>query len=76
MIGRVIFWLCFPQARPKELLRIEDNLLTIRDDTRNMLNMQHITPNSGSWGYSDIPLVAIGKIKGPVHMVEGGHPLN
>ena len=30
-------------------------LATIRDDTWNMLNMQHITPNSKRWDYSDIP---------------------
>ena len=30
-------------------------LATIRDDTWNMLNMQHMTPNSIRWDYSDIP---------------------
>ena len=30
-------------------------LATIRDDTSNVLNMQHITPNSKRWDYSDIP---------------------
>ena len=30
-------------------------LATIRDNTRHVLNMQHITPNSKRWGYSDIP---------------------
>ena len=29
---------------------------TIREDTWNVLNMQHITPNSISWDYSEIPL--------------------
>ena len=28
---------------------------TIRDDTWNALNMQHVTPNSKRWDYSDIP---------------------
>ena len=30
-------------------------LTTIRDDTWNVLNMQHIILNSKSWDYSDIP---------------------
>ena len=30
-------------------------LARIRDDTWNMLNMQHITPNTKRWDYSDIP---------------------
>ena len=30
-------------------------LATIRDDTWNVLNMQHIIPNSKTWGYSDTP---------------------
>ena len=30
-------------------------LATIRDDAWNVLNMQHITPNSKRWDYSDIP---------------------
>ena len=50
-------------------------LATIRDDTRNVLNMQHITPNSKRWDYSDIPGGGHKKIKGPTHMVEGGHHL-
>ena len=29
-------------------------LATIRDDTWNLLNMQHITPNLERWDYSDI----------------------
>ena len=45
----------------KELLRKEmDNsmvLATIREDKRNVLNGQHINPNSKrSWSYSDIPI--------------------
>ena len=48
-------------------------LATIRDDTWNVLNMQHITPNSKRWDYSDIPGGSHGQIKGPTHMVEGGH---
>ena len=35
--------------------------------------MQHITPNSKRWDYSDIPGGSHGQIKGPTHMVEGGH---
>ena len=30
-------------------------LATICDDTRNVLNMQHITPNPKRQDYSDIP---------------------
>ena len=37
-------------------------LATIRDDTWNVFNMQHITPNSKRWDYSDIPDAEI-KIK-------------
>ena len=48
-------------------------LATIRDDTWNVLNMQHITQNSKRWDYSDIPGGSHGQIKGPAHMVEGGH---
>ena len=48
-------------------------LATIRDDTWNVLNMQHITPNSKRWDYSDIPGGSHVQIKGPAHMVEGGH---
>ena len=29
-------------------------LATIRDDTWSVFNMQHITPNSKTWDYSDI----------------------
>ena len=35
--------------------------------------MQHITPNSKRWVYSDIPDGGHKKIKGPAHLVEGGH---
>ena len=46
----------------------------IHDDTWNVLNMQHIIPNSKSWDYSDIPggLVATKRLKitGPTHMAE------
>ena len=36
--------------------------------------MQHITPNSKRWDYSDIPGGSLGQIKGPTHLrVEGGH---
>ena len=48
---------------------------TIRNDTWNVLNMQHITPNSKRWDYSDIPDGGLQKIKRPAHMVEGGHHL-
>ena len=50
-------------------------LAIIRDDTWNVLNMQHITPNSKRWDYSDTPGGGYKKIKGPAHMVEGGHHL-
>ena len=46
-------------------------LATICDDTWNMLNMQHITPNSKRWDYSDIPSGGTEKIKGLDHMAEG-----
>ena len=50
-------------------------LVTIRNDTRNMLNMQHITPNLKRWDHSDIPGGGHKNIKGPIHMAEGGHHL-
>ena len=40
-------------------------LATIRDDTWNVLNMQHIIPNSKRWDYSDIPSVAKKRLKDP-----------
>ena len=53
--------------RPRELLREErdDSLMLaiICGDTWNMLNMQHKTPNSKRWGFSDIPSVAIKRLK-------------
>ena len=50
-------------------------LATICDDPCNVLNMQPITPNLERWDYSDIPSGGHKKIKGPAHMVEGGHHL-
>ena len=50
-------------------------MVIIRDDTWNVINMQHITPNSKRWDYSDIFGGGHKKIKGPIHMVEGGHHL-
>ena len=50
-------------------------LVTIRDDTWNMLNMQHIILNSKRWDYTGIPGGGHKQIKGSVHMVEGGHHL-
>ena len=50
-------------------------LATIRDDTWNVLNMQHIISNSKRRDYSDIPCGGQKYIKGPAHMVEGGHQL-
>ena len=50
-------------------------LATIRDDTYNVLNMQHITPDSERWDCSDIPSCGNKIIKGPAHVVEGGHHL-
>ena len=45
---------------------------TIRDDTWNVLNKQHIIPNLKRWDYSDI-LSGTEKIKGPAHMVDVDH---
>ena len=50
-------------------------LATVRDDTWNMLNMQHITPNSKRWDYSDIPGGGHKNIKGSAYIAEGGHHL-
>ena len=40
-------------------------LVKIRDDTWNVLNMQHIIPNSKRWDYSDIPGCGQKYIKDP-----------
>ena len=40
-------------------------LATIRDDTWNVLNMQHITPNSERWDYSDTPGGGHKRLKNP-----------
>ena len=50
-------------------------LATFRVDTWNVLNMQHIIPNSKRWDYWDIPGGGHKKIKGHAHMAEGGHHL-
>ena len=50
-------------------------LTTIRGDQRNVLNMQHITPNSNSRDYSDIPSGGHKKIEGPAHMDVVDHHL-
>ena len=50
-------------------------LATICDDTWNVLNMKHITPNLKRWDYSDIPGGGTEKIKEPAHVVEGDHHL-
>ena len=57
-------------------MRGDDSLMlvTIRDDTRYVLNM-HITPYSKRWDYSDSSAGGHKKIKGPAHMVEGGYHL-
>ena len=44
-------------------------LATIRDDTWNMLNMQHMIPNSRKWDYSDL------SGGGRKNIFEGGHHL-
>ena len=53
------FWSYFLPARPKIYLEkrrdVSLMLATSRDNTRHVLNMQHITPNSKRWGHSDIP---------------------
>ena len=45
-------------------------LATTRDDTWNMLNMHHITPNVKRWDYSNIPGGGHKKIKGPAHRLK------
>ena len=42
-------------------------LATIRGDTWNVLNMQHITPYSKRWDYSEISRSGHKKIKGPTN---------
>ena len=49
--------------------------VTIRDDTVNVLNIQHIASNSKRWDYSNTPGACHKKVKGPAHVVEGGHHL-
>ena len=44
-------------------------LATIRDETLNVLNMQHITPNSKRWYCLDIPGSGIWKNKGAKNKV-------
>ena len=55
--------------------RRDDSLMlaTIHGDTWKVLNMQHITPNSKSWDYSDMPGGGVWKIKGPTYLVDGSH---
>ena len=50
-------------------------LATIRDDTWNVQNMLHIIINLKRWNIQTSPMVAIDRLKGPAHMVEGGHHL-
>ena len=50
-------------------------LATISYAIWNALNMQNITPNSKTWDYSDTPGSGHKNIKGPPHVVEGGHYL-
>ena len=47
-------------------------LATICDDTWNVLNMQHIIPNSKRCNYSNIPSGGHKYIKGPAQIAEGG----
>ena len=43
---------------------------TIRDDTWNVLNMQHINQNSKRWNYSGFQVVEREKMKGPIRLVD------
>ena len=59
--------------------RTEDSLMlaTIRDDTRNMVKMQHVAPKYKKMGSFRHPLVrALEKTKGPTYIVEGGRRLH
>ena len=71
------FPVIFPPSKDYWEGRRDDLLImvTIRDDTRNVINMQHITLNSKRWDYSDIPSGGHKNIKGPTHMAEGGRHL-
>ena len=55
--------------------RRDDSLMlaTIHEDTWKVLNMQHLTPNSKSWDYSDMPGGGVWKIKGPTYLDDGNH---
>ena len=46
-------------------------LATIRDDIWNVLNMQHVIPNSKRWDYSYITRGGHKTIKEPARMAEG-----
>ena len=50
-------------------------LTAIRDDTWNVLNLQHIALNPKRWNYSDIAGGGHKKIKWPAHKAEGGQYL-
>ena len=54
-----------PLAWTNPETRKDDSLImaTIHDETWKVLNMQHITPNSKRWDYSDIPGCGVWKIK-------------
>ena len=45
------------------------------DNKWNVFNIQHITPNSKRWDYSDILVGGTKNIIGLAHMVEGDHHL-
>ena len=47
----------------------------IHDDTRNMLNMQHITQIQKDGIIQTSPVAAIKRLKWHAHIVEGGHHL-
>ena len=62
---------CYWKSRRSDLLMLG----AIRDDTWNVINMQHTNQNLKRWDYSDIPGGSTEKIKWPAHMVEGNHHL-